>query len=388
MTQLPAIDDGLGIIVRSMVREGRLVAVLTRREAARRAPFSADLVVNGVTRSSAECPAGADEVTLSAPVPADDVVLSSLAVEVAVDGARSVVPASAEHALPRLVMRDMEDFRATVMRKQYRIGDPETLLEAARTAARRFPDDITIQAVSLSVIGYRYIETPALASRKEVLEFARRADRLRARLDDTDPDDARWSPSIDVMLYQLFAVRLDHPRAVHYLCRLYAGRNLVHVAPMVAFNLSIGVVMLGYLYFITGRAGEAALVWRAWEDIFVTAATLQPKRVGTIREFAFINKSAMYSLVGIAQVQRALSDKAPEDDARRELNDRSVAAHALRTGDAGAQRQMRRFLAGARHCADVLPDAKRLLQLPPARFARFKPRAPGAGETGAAAPAA
>jgi len=229
MTQLPAIDDGLGIIVRSMVREGRLVAVLTRREAARRAPFSADLVVNGVTRSSAECPAGADEVTLSAPVPADDVVLSSLAVEVAVDGARSVVPASAEHALPRLVMRDMEDFRATVMRKQYRIGDPETLLEAARTAARRFPDDITIQAVSLSVIGYRYIETPALASRKEVLEFARRADRLRARLDDTDPDDARWSPSIDVMLYQLFAVRLDHPRAA--LPSVYAAGAAAPVSP-------------------------------------------------------------------------------------------------------------------------------------------------------------
>jgi hypothetical protein len=354
-----------GLRVReSVVRRGALVATVRGEEAAPRgAGARLVLTVNGQIVAEAEPPAPGQEATLRAPLPVPDVVLEEISVALLDDGVLTPLAGDAAHHLPRLVVTTTEQFIDSVQRKGFRIADDETLVEAARRSMLRFVGQISTLAVAACVIGYRYVDYPDWADAAALDLLAAQSDALRASIDETVFEEARWAPTIDVMLYQVFAVHGQHQRAIHYLCRLYADRPLVHIEPMCAFNLSLGVLVLGYLYFLQGRMKEAIGIWAAYEDVFVTAAVKQPKRLGTIREFGFIHKNSVLAVAGMVQAKA-------RNPAQRSsmMTEERIAAQAVRSTAPEALRRIRAFFTAARAGEVTLPPGKTVVSSRPDRW--------------------
>lgn len=351
-----------GLRVReSVVRQGWLVATV-RAEPGLALAMQGRLVltVNHEVLAEAEPPLPGQEVILRAPLPPPAVTFDEVGVSLMAEGVRTALEGDAAHHLPRLAVRTVDEFIDSVQRKGFRIADDETLVEAARRCMLRFVGEIATVAVAACVIGYRYVDHPDWADTAALDLLAAQADAVRAAIDETIFEEARWAPTIDVMLYQVFAVHGHHQRAVRYLCRLYADRPLIHIEPMCAYNLSLGVLTLGYLYFLQGRMREAVSVWAAYEEIFVTAAVKQPKRLGTIREFGFIHKNSVLAVAGMVQAKS-------RNPAQRSgmITEERMAKQAVRSTAPEAERRIRRFFDAARSGEVALPPAKTLVSSRP-----------------------
>jgi hypothetical protein len=344
-----------GLRVReSVVRHGWLVATV-RAEAGQPQAAQGRLVltVNHEVLAEAEPPLPGEEAILRAPLPHPALILDEVGVSLMAEGVQTALEGGSAHHLPRLVVRTVDEFISSVQRKGFRIADDETLVEAARRCMLRFVGDIPTLAVAACVIGYRYVDYPDWADSAAHDLLAAQADAVRAAIDETVFEEARWAPTLDVMLYQVFAVHGHHQRAVQYLCRLYADRPLVHIEPMCAYNLSLGVLTLGYLYFLQGRMKEAIAIWAAYEEIFVTAAVKQPKRLGTIREFGFIHKNSVLAVAGMVQAKS-------RNPAQRTgmMTEERMAKQAVRSTAPEAERRIRRFFDAVRAGEVTLPPGK------------------------------
>jgi len=366
-----AIIAAQGLRVReSVVRGNWLVAtVRTESDQPPAALARLALVVNREIIAESDLPAPGQEVTLRAPLPDPAVVIDHISVDLVIGGVRTPLEGDAAHHLPRLVVKTEADFSDTVKRKEFRIADDETLVEAARRSMLCFVGDIPTLAVAACVIGYRYVDYPQWADLAALDLLATQSDAIRTAINETVFDEARWAPTLDVMLYQVFAVHGQHQRAVHYLCRLYADRHMIHIEPMCAFNLSLGVLVLGYLYHLQGQSQEAARIWAAYEEIFVTAAVKQPKRVGTMREFGFIHMNSVLAVVGISAAKRAKrGDMGKVGRAGTTLTEDRVAKQAVRTIAPEAVRRIRLFFDVARAGEITLPPGKIVLRSKPAHW--------------------
>jgi hypothetical protein len=339
--------------VSGVVRDGRILIELSAEEALA-GPVRADLLANGSIVGSVTLePSTVSPVTavLSVPLPEMPELLDSIDVVLDADGVRSSAGRGEGFLLHRTLVRTVDEFEANVMRKHIRVRDRETVCYAARQALRRFPDDLRTCAVSLAVIGYRIAENPDGANEALLAELTDAADRLIAGIDGTRPSEARWSSSLNVMMFNVFATLRQPERACPYLLRLFADRRLVHVEPMCAFNCMIGLVALGYIYRLQRRAKEAVAVWSAAGEVFAISAYKMPKTFGALYEFEFIQQCATFCVASAAQVGGV------RDKRMRAYTDLDVAALCLRASTRKGVNRTAQFFAAMKSRPDLLPAA-------------------------------
>lgn len=340
-----------------VVRAGAVVVELVS-DAPLARPVTAHLVANDVVVGSATLdasPTAPVSATLCVPLSDMPELLDSVDVLLEADGVRASAPRDAGFLLHRTVVRTADAFEANVMRKHVRVRDRETVCYAARQALRRFPGDLRTCAVSLAVIGYRIAENPDGANDALLAELTEAADRLIAGIDASRAAEARWSSTLNVMMFNVFATLRRPDMAMKYLLQLFADRRLVHVEPMCAFNCMIGVLALGYIYRLQRRAADAQLAWGEAGEIFGISAMNMPKTFGALYEFEFIQQSATFCVAGSAQLAGT------RDKRMRVYSPTDVAAMCLRAPTKKGINRTALFFTELKLHSDLLPSAEAAL---------------------------
>lgn len=342
-----------------VVRDGCIRVELASREPLT-VPVVARLVANGadvasVTLDRTEGQASGGLIVV--PLHAMPDLVDTL--EVVTDVAGLLEPAERGEGflLHRTLVRTVEDFESHVMRKHIRVRDRETVCYAARQALRRFPHDLRICAVSLAVIGYRIAENPDGANDALLSELTEAADRLIAGIDGAKAAEARWSSSLNVMMFNVYATLRQPELASRYLLQLFADRRLVHVEPMCAFNCMIGLVALGYIYRLQRRPQDAAAVWSEAGEVFAVGAFKMPKTFGALYEFEFIQQCATFCVASAAQLAGV------RDKRMRSYSDVDVAAMCLRASTKKGVNRTAQFFADMKSRPDLLPAAEAVVAL-------------------------
>ena len=278
-------------------------------------------------------------------------LLDEIDVVVEADGVRVPAGRGAGFLLHRTLVRTVEEFESNVMRKHIRVRDRETVCYAARQALRRFPADLRTRAVSLAVIGYRIAENADGANDALLAELTEAADGLLAGIDGALAAEARWSSSLNVMMFNVFATLRQPERACRYLLQLFADRRLVHVEPMCGFNCMIGLVALGHIYRLQRRPEETVAVWDQAGEVFAVSAYRMPKSFGALYEFEFIQQCATFCVTGAAQLGGV------RDKRMRTYSDLDVAALCLRASTKKGVNRTAQFFADMKSRPDLLPAA-------------------------------
>ncbi len=351
----PAPTGGTAAVtaVTGVVRDGGILVELAAGEALTQ-PVEVSLVVNGAVAGSvtlhpsAETPASA---SITVPLAAMPDLLDGIDVVVEADGARASAARGPGFLLHRTLVRTVDEFESNVMRKHIRVRDRETVCYAARQALRRFPDDLRTRAVSLAVIGYRIAENPDGANEALLAELTAAADAILAGIDGSLAAEARWSSSLNVMMFNVFATLRQPERACRYLLQLFADRRLVHVEPMCAFNCMIGLVALGHVYRLQRRPEEAVAVWDQAAEVFAVSAYRMPKTFGAFYEFEFIQQCATFCVAGAAQLGGA------RDKRMRAYSDLDVAALCLRASTRKGVNRTAQFFTDMKSRPELLPAA-------------------------------
>lgn len=349
VTLAPAVTAVTGV-----VRNGRIVVELST-EGELAGPVQAHLVANGVVVGSVTLhPSAGFPTPASLEIPLADMpeLLDSIDVVVDADGARTAAGRAAGFLLHRTIVRTGDEFETNVMRKHIRVRDRETVCYAARQALRRFPGDLRTCAVSLAVIGYRIAENPDGANDALLAELTEAADRLLAGIDGTQAAEARWSSSLNVMMFNVFATLRRPEPACRYLMQLFADRRLVTVEPMCAFNCMIGLVALGYIYRLQRRPHDAVAVWNEAGEVFAVGAFKMPKTFGALYEFEFIQQCATFCVASAAQLGGV------RDKRMRAYSDVDVAAMCLRASTKKGVNRTAQFFADMKSRPDLLPAAE------------------------------
>lgn len=340
--------------VTGVVRDGGILVELAAGEALTQ-PVEVHLFVNGAVAGSVTLhPSAGTPASASIGVPLAEVpdLLDSIDVVIEMEGTRSPAARGAGFLLHRTIVRTVDDFESNVMRKHIRVRDRETVCYAARQALRRFPDDLRTCAVSLAVIGYRIAENPDGANDALLAELTEAADRLIAGIDGTLAAEARWSSSLNVMMFNVFATLRRPEPACRYLMQLFADRRLVAVEPMCAFNCMIGLVALGYIYRLQRRPEDAVAVWNEAGEVFAVSAFKMPKTFGALYEFEFIQQCASFCIASAAQLGGV------RDRRMKSYSDVDVAAMCLRASTRKGVNRTAQFFADMKSRPDLLPAAQ------------------------------
>jgi hypothetical protein len=340
-----------------VVRAGEIIVELVS-DAPLARPVTAHLLANDAVVGSVRLdasPTAPVSATLCVALSDMPELLDSVDVVLEADGVRASAPRDAGFLLHRTVVRTAEEFETNVMRKHVRVRDRETVCYAARQALRRFPGDLRTCAVSLAVIGYRIAENPDGANDALLAELTEAADRLIAGIDASRAAEARWSSTLNVMMFNVFAT-LRHPEmAMKYLLQLFADRRLVHVEPMCAFNCMIGILALGYVYRLQRRVADAQLAWAEAGEVFGASAMHMPKTFGALHEFEFIQQSATFCAAGSAQLAGV------RDKRMRVYSTVDVAAMCLRASTKKGVNRTALFFTELETRSDLLPPAEAAL---------------------------
>lgn|GEM_PF-4625146 len=340
-----------------MVRAGEIIVELVS-DAPLARPVTAHLLANDAVVGSVRLdasPAAPVAATLCVALSDMPELLDSVDVVLEADGVRASAPRDAGFLLHRTVVRTADEFEANVMRKHVRVRDRETVCYAARQALRRFPGDLRTCAVSLAVIGYRIAENPDGANDALLAELTEAADRLIAGIDASRAAEARWSSTLNVMMFNVFATLRQPEMAMKYLLQLFADRRLVHVEPMCAFNCMIGILALGYIYRLQRRVADAQLAWAEAGEVFGASAMHMPKTFGALHEFEFIQQSATFCAAGSAQLAGV------RDKRMRVYSTVDVAAMCLRAATKKGVNRTALFFTELETRSDLLPPAEAAL---------------------------
>jgi hypothetical protein len=339
--------------VSGVVLDGSVVVHLSA-EVPLAEPVRAYLVANGAAVGAVTLfPSSAPQATvLSVPLAEMPDLLNSIDVIVEAGGVRSSATRGEGFLLHRTIVRTIDEFESNVMRKHIRVRDRETVCYAARQALRRFPDDLRTRAVSLAVIGYRIAENPDGANEALLAELTEAADGLLAGIDGTKAAEARWSSSLNVMMFNVFATLRQPEPACRYLMQLFADRRLVAVEPMCAFNCMIGLVALGYIYRLQRRPEDAVAVWNEAGEAFAVSAFKMPKTFGALYEFEFIQQCASFCIASAAHIGGM------RDRRMRTYSDVDVAALCLRASTKKGVNRTALFFADMKSRPDLLPAAE------------------------------
>ncbi len=346
--------------IRSHVRDGQFIVELETEEAL--SSVEVGLCLNGEFVAKGQL-TPVSMLCLRAVIPPGRITDLDVFV-FAKTGPTKVLGKFSEHHIARIVCQDFEEFRNNVMRKDTRIKDSMTLLEAARQGYLNPKSGLQEKAVSLAVIGYRYVEAPDSPPYTSINWIIAESNRLRESIDEQVPEEARWATSIDVMLYQVCAMAGQTDSALIYLYRLFASRMLVEVEPMCAYNISLGIHLLGYLYFVADRFHESRQIWNAYEHLFVTAVVRQPKGVGTMRELGVIWKHCYACVSGISVAVNAKKGQASNIKGASKITDDGVAAACLRVNlefSAKAQKRIVDWITEVRQRKIILLPAEEVL---------------------------
>lgn len=342
--------------VSGVVRDGH-VRIDLAADASLRDRVVARLVVNGADVGSVtlDPSAGAAAGEIVVPLQAMPDLVDTLEVLVEAGGGPVATTRGEGFLLHRTLVRTVDEFESNVMRKHIRVRDRETVCYAARQALRRFPDDLRTCAVSLAVIGYRIAENPDGANEALLAELTDAADRLLAGIDGSKAAEARWSSSLNVMMFNVYATLRQPELASRYLLQLFADRHLVPVEPMCAFNCMIGLVALGHIYRLQGRLDEAVAVWSEAGEVFAVSAYKMPKTFGALYEFEFIQQCATFCITGVAQIGGA------RDKRMRKYEALDVATLCLRASTRKGVNRTALFFEDMKSRADLLPAADAVL---------------------------
>jgi hypothetical protein len=320
-------------------------------------PVEVRLVVNGADVGSValDPSAGGAAGEIVVPLQAMPDLVDTL--EVLVDAGGGPVPVTQGEGflLHRTLVRTVDEFEANVMRKHIRVRDRETVCYAARQALRRFPGDLRTCAVSLAVVGYRIAENPDGTNEALLAELTGAADRLLAGIDGSKAVEARWSSSLNVMMFNVYATLRQPEPATRYLLQLFADRHLVPVEPMCAFNCMIGLVALGHIYRLQKRLDAAVAVWSEAGEVFAESAYRMPKTFGALYEFEFVQQCATFCITGVAQIGGA------RDKRMRKYEALDVAALCLRASTRKGVNRTALFFDDMKSRADLLPSADAVL---------------------------